>query len=127
MESSTWYISSMMNLFQFRNPRVQWGPAPTALREYVDGLNLESGVFPRGLTIMLCMIASGRSSSLSKLLHDQTIEQRVGDDRINITIDKMGCVILTAENESKGLNIAEGSTSEEKRSALLCNVNNGYH
>eukprot|EP00959_Pyramimonas_sp_CCMP1952_P358626 7509103-Pyramimonas_sp.AAC.1 len=39
----------------------------------------------------------------------------------------MRCVILTAENESKGLKIAEGSTSEVKRSALLCNVNYGYH
>ena len=55
---------------------------------------------------MLCMIASGRSASLSKLLQEQTIKQRFGDDWSNLTIDKMRYVILTAENESKGLKIA---------------------
>ena len=106
MENSTWCISSMMNLFQIHNPRVQWDPVPKALREFVEGLNLERGVYPGGLTIMLCMIASGRSSSLSKLLQEQTIKQRFGDDWSNLTIDKMRYVILTAENESKGLKIA---------------------
>eukprot|EP00959_Pyramimonas_sp_CCMP1952_P369806 7745475-Pyramimonas_sp.AAC.1 len=39
----------------------------------------------------------------------------------------MRYVMLTAENESKGLKTAKGSTSKMKRSTLLCNVNYGYH
>eukprot|EP00959_Pyramimonas_sp_CCMP1952_P294442 6158688-Pyramimonas_sp.AAC.1 len=74
MESSTWCISSMLNLFQIHNPHVHRDPVPKALREYVEGPNLEKGVYPGGLTSMLCMIASGRSASLSKLLQESTIK-----------------------------------------------------
>eukprot|EP00959_Pyramimonas_sp_CCMP1952_P375157 7856936-Pyramimonas_sp.AAC.1 len=112
MENNTWCISSMMNLFQIHNPRVQWDPVPKSLREYVAKLNLDSGVYPGGLTIMLCMIASGRSASLSKLLQYTSIKQCFDDEWSNQTIDKMRYVILTTENETKGCKMAEGSTSE---------------
>ena len=127
MENSTWCISSMMDLFQIHNPRVQWDPVPKALREYVEGMKLYTGVYPGGLTIMLCMIASGRSASLSKLLQEPDIKQCFGDDWSNHTIDKLRYIILTRDNETKGCNMAEGSTSEVRRSSKLCNVNYGYH
>ena len=125
-QSKAFSISSFLDLFQIHNTDVRDDPIPSALRQYVQSLQLGRRSYPGGLTILLLFCASGRSSSLCRLLVQGEFSDLLQEPWSQFTLDKLRYRIVKPEYQNL-LKLAEGSTSEVVRTASLNHVNFGAH
>ena len=120
-------IRDMLSMFQIHNTDVSLDPVPGMLRKFVLSLKLPRGTFPGGLTILILVCASGRSKSLASLIVGGEFNSLLWEEWSGLTVDKLRYMLVTDANVKAGVNMAEGTTNEVRRTSALNNVNFGEH